>query len=84
MVMNRVRFRIELVRSGPDVYEGEAQIGLEPDFWHWARLDVRDSRGEFAAYVNPIYSGKKEHRLKTFKEAVHYMEEEEHDQGNII
>ena len=84
MVMNHVRFRIELVRSGPDVYEGEAQIGLEPDFWHWIRLDVRDSRGEFAAYVNPVYSGKKEHRLKTFKEAVQYMEEEEHDQGNII
>lgn len=36
--------------------------------YNWARLEIRDNEDNFIAFVNPIYSGKKESKLKMWKD----------------
>ncbi len=44
------------------------------DEYKWARIEVRTKEFDFRAYVNPIYSGKKQRKFKTFKDALSLLE----------
>lgn len=40
-------------------YRIRKQYRLPGSGWHWYRLEVRNGRGEFLGFVNPVYRGRK-------------------------
>ncbi len=43
--------------------------------YSWIRIDITKLNGDFEAYINPVYFGKKESKLKTWKDVLDVMEE---------
>lgn len=48
-------------------------INLEGDY-SWARIDITNSKAHFEAYINPIFYGAKQTKLKTWKDVLGLME----------
>lgn len=65
-------------------YEGKYVYRVKGECWQWFRFEVRDENGQFLAYSNPLYYGKKEHRLNSYGDALEKLEQKDADQGNII
>lgn len=83
-VENRVRSILPVREKRPGVYVAEGEAFFGSGEWQWLRFDVRDAKGNFLAYTNPVYSGAKEHRFQTYGEALRAFEESENDTGNLI
>lgn len=46
-------------------------ITMRQQVWSWARMEVRDRKGAFMGYVNPVYAGRKQPQHRTFGEMKH-------------
>lgn len=57
-------------------YEGRYQYYIKGECWQWFRFEVRDKNGQFLAYTNPLYYGKKEHRLTSYGDALEKLKQE--------
>lgn len=49
-------------------YAVSVEVTLPKDKWSWVRMEVRDQKGLFLGYTNPVYSGRKESKYHTFGE----------------
>lgn len=93
-VENRVQSRVEVVcdesvhiesacaKTGEVVYTGETKVIMGDSDWQWMRLEVRDEKGDFLAYVNPIYYGQRSHKFFTYGQAVRGRKESEGEQND--
>ncbi|CAH2212159.1 CehA/McbA family metallohydrolase [Tepidibacter aestuarii] len=43
--------------------------------YNWARIEIRNDKGEFVSFVNPIYLNEKESKLKTWIDLLNTLEE---------
>lgn len=43
--------------------------------YNWARIEIRNAKDEFVSFVNPIYLGNKESKLKTWIDLLNKLEE---------
>lgn len=59
--------------------EGHYKYYVKGEYWQWFRFEVRDPSGQFLAYSNPLYYGKKEHRLTRYGDALDKLEQKDAD-----
>lgn len=55
-------------------YEAKAVFVMPGEAWQWVRFEVRDKKGEFLAYVNPIYRNEKKSKYRTYGQVLEKME----------
>ena len=73
---------ILLVKDGKTVerkkltQDGEVNFNLSLEGnYSWVRAEIRNKRGDFLGYINPVYFGKKEREVFTWKEVLERVEE---------
>ena len=72
-----IKAPLQVVKQSDGSFTVEEKIKIERGVWKWFRMEVRDAKGVFMGYTNPVYSGKKEPKYHTFGEI-------KHDSGNFI
>lgn len=73
-VINNEKIKLPVIKE-EDYYSAEISITFNSSEYKWMRFDIRRNNGEFMAYTNPIYSGEKTSKYKTFGEIMSIMED---------
>lgn len=84
ILVEEVREEIEvlLIIDGKVAEKRTLTQGGEVDFalslagdYSWVRAEIRNKQGEFLGYINPVYFGKKEREVFTWREVMERVEE---------
>lgn len=71
-VINNIKTVLDVQVVG-DRYIAETEVEFNKDTYSWMRIDVRKENGEFLGYINPIYSGAKESKYRSFGDILEIM-----------
>lgn len=61
---------VNTIQKADKTFEGTAELLFAPEEWNFARLEVRDEKGKFLAWTNPVYGGMKEPEFFTWQDAL--------------
>lgn len=70
-----IKAPVSVIKKPNGTYLAKKRIKTGRKAWRWFRMEVRDTTGNFMGYTNPVYTGKRESRYRTFGEAKKAWEE---------
>ena len=69
-VRNGRKQQLILQKQENGTWKGVLSFSWEDEEWEWLRMEIRRKDGSFLAYVNPVYHGRKQPKVRTYGEAV--------------
>lgn len=80
---NGERYLLEPAAETDGSYNVSVDMIFQRDEYSWAYLEIRDSSGDFLAWVNPVYGGSRNPQYRTWQEALTAFEKVEKENKNM-
>lgn len=74
IVVDGFRRNVKVEKIGENSYKAEATVCLQYQNWHWVRLEVRSKDKKLLGFTNPIYTGNKNSKYRTYGEILKEVE----------
>lgn len=68
IIVDGFKRKIEVKKTGEQSYKTESTVYINNDHWHWIRLEVRSKDQQLLGFTNPIYTGDKKPKYRTYGE----------------
>ncbi len=74
IIVDGEKKNVEIKQIGQESYKVETNVCIQTEDWHWIRLEVRSKEQQLLGFTNPIYTGEKKSKYRTYGEILKEVE----------